>query len=246
MFAIGRPLVLIDPPASPYIDITLVSKRGFKKEFEFYFLMDEHNDLVDDQTLVASEDAEYEELEGGLISYQLKIPKERVAVLIGKEGRTKKKIEEETGASLDIDSEGAVDISGKDAVKIFTCREIVRAVGRGFNPKIALDLLKGDYVLEILSLRDVVGKSQKSMERLKGRIIGQKGKARHIIEEMTGANIAVYGKTIGIIGEVSAVGLAHRAISMLLGGSMHRTVYRFLEKKRQEARLGIGESVPLA
>ncbi len=176
-------------------------------------------------------------------SYELKIPHERIAVLIGKEGSTKKKIEEEAKATLDIDEEGNVTISGDDAMHLFICREIVRAIGRGFNPNVALFLLKTDYVLEILSLRDVAGKSHNTMERLKGRVIGEKGKSRRVIEELTGCHISVYGKTIGIIGEASDVHLAHQAVGMLLQGSMHRTVYKFLEKKNQEARFGIGDLV---
>ena len=63
------------------------------------------------------------------------------------------------------------------------------------------------------------------------------------VENLTGAYISVYGKTVGIIGEVNDVYLAHQAVSMLLQGSMHRTVYKFLEKKQQESHLGITEEM---
>jgi ribosomal RNA assembly protein len=44
----------------------------------------------------------------------------------------------------------------------------------------------------------------------------------------------VYGKTVAIIGDVAQVDLAREAVAMLVRGSMHRTVYRFLERKRKE------------
>jgi len=45
---------------------------------------------------------------------ELKIPKERVAVLIGKNGEVKKELEEYTSAKIEIDSkEGDVKITGK-------------------------------------------------------------------------------------------------------------------------------------
>jgi len=171
-------------------------------------------------------------------SYDIKIPEERVAVLVGTKGKTKAKIEKETGAELDISKEGDVTITGNDALNLYTTREIIRAIGRGFNPDYALELLKTDYVLEIISLKDIAGKSQKTMERLKGRVIGRSGKSRAKIEEATNTYISVYGKTIGIIGDVIGVGLCHQAIEMLLHGAMHKTVFAMLDKKKKEAMFG--------
>src|SRR3989338_6215396 len=67
-------------------------------------------------------------------SYELKIPKERVAVLIGKNGEIKKQLEAETNTKLKVDSqEGDVFVYGEDAITLFSVREIIRAIGRGFN-----------------------------------------------------------------------------------------------------------------
>ena len=169
-------------------------------------------------------------------SYELKIPEERIAVLIGTEGATKKEIELATHSTLEISAEGDVHILGSDGLLLFTAKEIVRAIARGFNPKIALQLIKVDYALEMIDMTEVVGKNKNNLERLKGRIIGTGGKARKEIEHLTGTAISIYGKTIGIIGETDNVALARQAMGMLLEGSMHKTVYQFLEKKRREIR----------
>lgn len=175
---------------------------------------------------------------GDEFSYELKIPEERIGALIGTDGETKKQIEEQAGCQLDISKEGDVTVTGNDGIKLYTVREIVKAVGRGFNPDIALLLLKPDYTLELIELKDIAGKSKNTMLRLKGRIIGKGGKSREEIERLTNTYISVYGKTVGIIGEVSWTALARQAIGMLLDGSMHRTVYRFLEKKKKEMMFG--------
>ena len=74
--------------------------------------------------------------------YELKIPKERIAVLIGKEGKTKKDIEKATKTTLEIDSnECDIFIKGTDGLNIYTAKEIITAIGRGFNPETALLLL---------------------------------------------------------------------------------------------------------
>lgn len=170
-------------------------------------------------------------------SYELKIPHERIAVLIGENGETKKEIEKQTKTQLNVSKEGEVIITGEDSLLLFTAREIIRAIARGFNPKIALLLLQIDYALEIIDLKDFAGKSKSDIIRLRGRIIGKEGKARQEFERITGTHISVFGKTVAIIGESTNLFNAREAIVMLLKGSKHATAYRFLEKKKKEQPL---------
>lgn len=166
--------------------------------------------------------------------YELRIPKDRIAVLIGKEGKIKKEIEVETKTKIKVDSkEGDVFISGEDALGLYSCREVIRSIGRGFNPDIALLLLKSDYSFELIDLKDYAGKSKDTLLRIKGRIIGAEGKTRRLIEELSESHICVYGKTIGIIGLPESSSIAREAVERLLKGSPHSTVYKFLEKKRR-------------
>ncbi|MBS3131044.1 RNA-processing protein [Candidatus Woesearchaeota archaeon] len=169
-------------------------------------------------------------------SYELKIPRERVAVLIGKEGEVKKSIEEETHSKINVDSkEGDVFVIGEDALGLYTAREVIKAIGRGFNPDIARLLLKQDYVFEVISLADYA-KSKDSMTRLKGRVIGKEGKSRELIEQLTESSVCVYGKTISIIGEPESASAAKQAVENLLKGSTHANVYKWLEKWRRDMK----------
>jgi ribosomal RNA assembly protein len=170
------------------------------------------------------------------LSYELRIPKERIAVLIGTEGETKRQLEADLGIKIQIDSkEGDVTVIGDDAVQLYTGREIVRAVARGFNPQIALLLLKQDYAFELIDLADYA-KHANHMQRLKGRVIGTEGKSRKLIEEATESYISVYGKTVGIIAPIETITISKQAIHSLLSGSPHSSVYRWLEKKRREIK----------
>jgi len=184
----------------------------------------------------------------------VKIPRERIGVLIGTNGSVKDYIQEKLPVKLDIDSEtGDVTITLKkdaeDPSLLFKAKDIVMAIGRGFSPERAFRLLNGeDYMLEIIDLRDVVGKSESDLRRIKGRIIGKDGRTREIIEEMSGALVSVYGHTVAIIGDVEQVSIAREAINMIIGGSEHATVYKFLQKKRQELkkrRFELWEGSPL-
>lgn len=169
--------------------------------------------------------------------YELKIPKERVAILIGKSGEVKKNIEAATKTKIKVDSrEGDIFIYGNDALGLYTCREVIRSVGRGFNPDVALLLLKQDYVFELISLNEYTGKSKNTLLRIKGRVIGREGKCRKLIEDLSEAYVSVYGKTIAIIGLPEAASMAKRAIEALLRGSTHANVYKWLERRRREIK----------
>lgn len=164
--------------------------------------------------------------------FDLKIPHERVAVLIGKSGATKRELEIKLGCELQIDSqEGDVQIKCKDPVELLIAKDIVRAIGRGFNPDIAALLKKDDFALEIISLADFNPKKN-HQERLKGRVIGRDGKSRNIIEQHTECHISVYGKTVGILGPAENVRVAYKAVTSLLNGSPHAYVYKWLERQR--------------
>jgi ribosomal RNA assembly protein len=172
----------------------------------------------------------------------VRIPKERVGVVIGPDGTTKKNIEEKLSVELEIDSDaGDVHISvtenATDPSTLFRAKDVVTALGRGFSPEHAFRLVRDeDVLMELIDLRGVFGKSEDDLKRVKGRIIGMDGKTRRIIEELTDANVAVYGHTVGIIGTLEQVQVAREAIEMLVKGSMHSTVYRFLHRKRRELK----------
>ncbi|MBN2014089.1 MAG: RNA-processing protein [Candidatus Altiarchaeota archaeon] len=157
----------------------------------------------------------------------LRIPEDRVAVLIGTHGEVKKRIEKETNTKITIE-DGNVSIDGED-IGLLTARDIALAIGRGFSPEIAFRLLNEDNVLEIMPLMDFL-RSERELARKKGRIIGRKGKTRAFIEGITHTNISVYGKSVGVIGGYDNVQVAKEAIIRLIKGARHSVVYQFLEK----------------
>lgn len=172
----------------------------------------------------------------------LKIPKERVGVLIGPAGKTKEKIERMLSIELQIDSEtGDVTLmlaeKTEDPSLLFKAKDVVTAIGRGFSPEHAFRLIHDEEaILDIIDLRTVFGRSESDIRRIKGRIIGMNGKTRRIIEELTDTSVCVYGHTVSIIGNIEQAQAAREAIQMLINGSLHSTVYRYLHRKRRELK----------
>lgn len=173
----------------------------------------------------------------------VKIPRERIGVLIGTKGGVRELIEKRLSVNLGIESQsGDVTITLKEDVNdpslLFRAKDVVTAIGRGFSPESVLKLIEDeDNILEIVDLREVFGRSESDISRIKGRIIGREGKTRRIIEEMTGTRVSVYGHTVSMIGGIEQVDIAREAIKMLIKGSQHKTVYRFLQRKRHELKL---------
>ena len=172
----------------------------------------------------------------------LKIPQNRVGALIGKNGDVKKSIEELTGTVLDIDSDdGTVYITPhedmEDPLGVWNANHIVKAIARGFNPDVAMKLIHDDIYLEVMKLPLYIGKSKKALSRYKGRIIGTNGKTRELITELADVDMAVYGKTVSLIGEMENILVAKEAIEMILNGSRHKSVYSFLENKKETLKL---------
>lgn len=171
----------------------------------------------------------------------VRIPAERVAVLIGKRGETKKDVERLCGVEVHIDGR-----SGEIVVKAAAEREdsdpfkavsVVEAVGRGFSPQRAMRLLETDVTLELIDLREYTGKSEKALKRIRGRVIGLHGKSRRVMEELTHCSISVFGRTVALIGEPGEIRLAKEAIDRLAGGSAHRSVYNMLQRERTKKKM---------
>lgn len=166
----------------------------------------------------------------------VRVPQDRVGAVIGKSGRTLRRIEEETGVELSVDSEnGVVEIDRSDADPVLGWKvsDVVKAIGRGFSPDKALELLEDDNVLEVIDISTFTNTS-KGMRRLRGRVIGEDGRTRELIEELTETHVAVKGKTVAIIGEPRKLAVAADAAKKLLDGAPHSPVYRELEEWRRE------------
>ncbi len=170
----------------------------------------------------------------------VRVPVERVGAVIGRDGTTKRSLEAEMGIKLGVDSrEGLVTISSDSPEKgdPFAALRVIEAIGRGFSPQRAKRLMEEGAAFEVIDLRDFAGSSTKSLERIRGRVIGLKGKSRRVIEELTQCQLSVYGRTVAIIGDAAEAQLAAQAVRQLASGSQHKTVYNELQKARTKRKM---------
>jgi ribosomal RNA assembly protein len=170
----------------------------------------------------------------------VKVPQDRLGVLIGEGGETMREIERRAEVRLDIDSETgsvAIDAVG-DPVMAMVVPDVVRAIGRGFAPDVAMSLLDDEMrMFELIDI-DEKARNENDLRRHKGRLIGENGRTRELMEELTGAEVVIYGTTLGIVGQPEEVEAVRRAVGMLLDGAPHGAVYSFLERKHNELTSG--------
>ena len=135
-----------------------------------------------------------------------RVPKDRIAVIIGAKGATSKAIREAAGCKkfiIDSDS-GDIDVEwGEpgtyDPVRAMKLPDVVKAIGRGMAPDAAIRLLDDDHFFEMVDIREYVGKRSNQQRRVRARIIGRQGKIRKLIEQLTNTQISIYNSTVVIV-----------------------------------------------
>ena len=173
-----------------------------------------------------------------------RIPKDRIAVLIGSKGSTAKALRQASGAKeFHIDSEsGDVEVvwgepGSYDPIKAMKFPDVIKAIGGGMTPKAAIRLLDDDHFFEMVDLKDFVGKRSQQQRRIRARIIGSQGKIRRLIENLTDVEITIYKSTVVLVGDSDGLGLARQAVEMIAGGSEHGSVLSFLERSRKRMKI---------
>jgi ribosomal RNA assembly protein len=167
------------------------------------------------------------------------VPENRIAVVIGKNGKTKKIIEKKGECILEINSDtGEVWIKEeKDPYLSYKTADVIRAIAHGFSPKKAFNLFKDLYYLEVIDIGEYAKKNPNRLRRIKARLIGRQGRTRKNLEELSSSLFSVYEDTVSIISDNVHLEIAKRATDMLLIGRQQHTVYRYLVKKQREIKL---------
>ncbi len=172
----------------------------------------------------------------------VRVPMDRIGVLIGAKGSTRRSLEEAANVKLEIDSQsGDVTVEWEpeqtDPVQMMKLPDIIKAIGRGMSPKKAIKLLDDEVFFQIFDMRDWVGKQHLQQKRMRGRLIGSEGKIRKFIESNSGCEMAVYGSTVVLIGDEDGLPLASNAVERILRGAEHSTVVKGMERERRDRRM---------
>ncbi len=123
-----------------------------------------------------------------------------------------------------------VKITGND-IDVLKTRNIINAIFEGFDLERSFKLLNDENQLKVVRLSDFTS-SGRSVEKIKGRIIGRGGRTRELIEELAEVLVSVHGDNVSFIGKPGNIDIAKKAVEMLINGKPHGRVYRYMEESK--------------
>ncbi|HIQ50499.1 MAG TPA: hypothetical protein EYH54_00840 [Nautiliaceae bacterium] len=164
--------------------------------------------------------------------YSVKVPQDRINYI----KKNLKKILDNEKVEIEI-KDNEITIKSEDSLKAYKLKSIFEALGRGFDIDKALLLKSDDYSFELIDIPSIIGsKAPNQLERVRARVIGTKGRAKKNFESLGECYLAIKGKTISIIGDSTFINEVREALEMLIRGSPHSRVYRWLEQKKKQKR----------
>ena len=112
----------------------------------------------------------------------------------------------------------------------FIATKVIEAINLGFKVPDALLLKDEEYTFQRINIKDLT--KRKDLKRVRGRVIGTKGKALDTIEALTDCILSIHDNSIGIIGRTEDIKKAADALKRIIQGSEHSSVYSSLERQR--------------
>ena len=156
--------------------------------------------------------------------------------------KNKRYLEKDLAVELSI--KGAeIDISGEPEDE-FTAEKIIEALDLGFPYRVAMLIKEEDFILQVINIKDHT--RRRDLIRIKGRIIGTKGKTLKLLTDLSDNFFELDDKNnrVGIIGNPENIQTSHTAIISLIKGSKTGNVYTYLEKHRPEKLIDLGLKKP--
>jgi len=136
-----------------------------------------------------------------------------------------------------------VFINGKSEEEYFA-EKVIESLNFGFPYSQALLLKDGEYIFEIISIKDYT--KRKDLKIIRSRIIGKQGKTLKTISTLTKCYFELKDNGIGIIGEPEYIQHAQQAIISLIKGSKQSNVYAYLEKHQPKPILDLGLKIKIS
>lgn len=120
----------------------------------------------------------------------------------------------------------------------YEAEKIIEALEFGFPYSTVLLLKDGEYIFEIINIKHYT--TRKDLARIKGRIIGAKGKTLKTLSHLTKCYFEIKDNCIGIIGDPEYIKNAQEAIIHLIKGAKQANIYSYLEQHQPEPIFDLG------
>ena len=150
--------------------------------------------------------------------------------------RNKEKLED--NLEIKITNRGKeISIEGSPEEEYYA-EKVINALGFGFSFSTAILIKKGDFIFEVLNIKDYT--KRKDLERIRARIIGKGGKTLKVLHDLTECYFELNENRVGIIGISEYVKNAEEAVISIIKGAKQTNVYNFLERNREKPVVDLG------
>ena len=150
--------------------------------------------------------------------------------------RNKEKLEE--NLKVKITNRGREIFIEGESEEEYYAEKVIDALDFGFSFSTAILIKKGDFIFEILNIKDYT--KRKDLERIRARIIGQGGKTLKVLHDLTECYFELNENKVGIIGLSEYVKHAEEAVISIIKGAKQSNVYNFLERNREKPVVDLG------
>lgn len=140
--------------------------------------------------------------------------------------KNKKKLEEKL--DVKITNRGKEIYFEGNPEEEYVAERVIEALDFGFPFSTAMLIKEEDFLFEVINLKE--HSVSKNFSRIRGRIIGQKGKCLKTLSGLTNCYFELKDNTIGIIGGADEIKNAQDAVISIIKGTKHGNVYAYLEK----------------
>jgi ribosomal RNA assembly protein len=159
----------------------------------------------------------------------LTIKKSTISKILSK----KKKLETDLKVKIKLDIKNNIATFEGDSLDIYTAERVIDALDKNFSFDIAYLLLKPEYILEDIPIRNFTRKTR-LMKDVKARIIGKNAKAIRLMANLSDCYITLHDNEVSIIGTFDKIKEAKNAITNLVSGLKHSKIYDYLEKSKKK------------
>lgn len=142
------------------------------------------------------------------------------------------KIKEKIDIHTDLKKDYVI-INGEELNEVIV-EKIIKAVDFGFELEDALLLVKDDWEVEYINIKDHT--RRRNLEEVRSRVIGKDGKAKNTIANLTGSSVVIHDNIVGIICDIDHLAYSIQGIISLIQGAKHSNVFSYIEKQNRKLR----------
>jgi len=121
----------------------------------------------------------------------------------------------------------------EDFYSIYKIEKVIKGIKANFSIDVCEKIFREEYDILEFDLKKVSDKKLNHLRRIKGRLIGENGKAIKELESRTGAKISITDRYLYIAGDFVSIQSAYFVLNKLVGGMSHNKAFEIATELKE-------------